>query len=255
MAPVPASNRAVTTAVLATLVAVAGVLGGVSLAGRDGVVLAALLVLLSGVLALGWPRVAGLPARAGSSVVIGLAGVAAVVVVHVTTTEPLLGDVPAVFAGAVLAAFVAELVRRDGRERLVESLAGTVAGALVPVCAAGWLAAERTAAGDAVVVTGAVALAVGSAITALPLRGWAGAGATLGAAVAGGLVAGAALPTVGLLSGALLGAAIGVLIASGDALFDRLPALEHRLAGWAVAVLPVAVTGILVYVVGRVLVG
>nr|WP_240934243.1 hypothetical protein [Cellulomonas sp. IC4_254] len=240
---------------MATLVAVAGVLGGVSLAGRDGVVLAALLVLLSGVLALGWPRVAGLPARAGSAVVIGLAGVAAVVVVHVTTTEPLLGDVPAVFAGAVLAAFVAELVRRDGRERLVESLAGTVAGALVPVCAAGWLAAERTAAGDAVVVTGAVALAVGSAITALPLRGWAGAGATLGAAVAGGLVAGAALPTVGLLSGALLGAAIGVLVASGDALFDRLPALEHRLAGWAVAVLPVAVTGILVYVVGRVLVG
>lgn len=255
MAPVPASNRAVTTAVLATLVAVAGVLGGVSLAGRDGVVLAALLVLLSGVLALGWPRVAGLPARVGSGVVIGLAGVAAVVVVHVTTTEPLLGDVPAVFAGAVLAAFVAELLRRDGRERLVESLAGTVAGALVPVCAAGWLAAERTAAGDAVVVTGAVALAVGSAITALPLRGWAGAGATLGASVAGGLVAGAALPTVGLLSGALLGAAIGVLVASGDALFDRLPALEHRLAGWAVAVLPVAVTGILVYVVGRVLVG
>ena len=255
MAPVPASNRAVTTAVLATLVAVAGVLGGVSLAGRDGVVLAALLIALSGVLALGWPRVAGLPARVGSGVVIGLAGVAAVVVVHVTTTEPLLGDVPAVFAGAVLAAFVAELARRDGRERLVESVAGTVAGALVPVCAAGWLAAERTAAGDAVVVTGAVALAVASAVTALPLRGWAGAGATLGAAVAGGLVAGAALPTVGLLSGALLGAATGVLVAAGDALFDRLPALEHRLAGWAVAVLPVAVTGILVYVVGRVLVG
>jgi hypothetical protein len=49
--------------------------------------------------------------------------------------------------------------------------------------------------------------------------------------------------------------AVGVLCAAGDALFDRLPALEHRLAGWAVAVLPVAVTGILVYVVGRVLVG
>jgi len=255
MAPVPASNRAVTTAVLATLVAVAGVLGGVSLAGRDGVVLAALLVVLSVVLALGWPLVAGLPARVGSGLVIGLAGVAAVVVVHVTTTEPLLGDVPAVFAGAVLAAFVAELARRDGRERLVESVAGTVAGALVPVCAAGWLAAERTAAGDAVVVTGAVALAVGSAVTALPVRGWAGAGASLGAAVAGGAVAGAALPAVGLVSGVLLGVGVGVLVAAGDALFDRLPALEQRLAGWAVAVLPVAVTGILVYVVGRVLVG
>ncbi|RMI09748.1 hypothetical protein EBM89_09180, partial [Cellulomonas triticagri] len=164
-----------TTAVLATLVAVAGVLGDVSVAGRDGVVLAALLVVLSGVLALGWPVVAGLPARVGSGVVIGLTGIAAVAVVHVATGEPLLGDLPVVFAGAVLASFVAELARRDGRERLVESVAGTVAGALAPVCAAGWLAAERTVAGDAVVVTGAVALAVASALTALPLRGWAGA--------------------------------------------------------------------------------
>lgn len=250
-----ASNRAVTTAVLATLVAVAGVLGDVSVAGRDGVVLAALLVVLSVVLALGWPVVAGLPSRVGSGVVIGLTGAAAVVVVHVTTGEPLLGDLPVVFAGAVLAAFVAELARRDGRVRLVESVAGTVAGALAPVCAAGWLAAERTGAGDAVVVTGAVALAVASALSALPLRGWAGVGTTVGSAAAAGVVAGAALPVVGLLSGALLGAVVGVLVAAADALFDRLPALEHRLAGWAVAVLPVAVTGILVYVVGRVLVG
>lgn len=250
-----ASNRAVTTAVLATLVAVAGVLGDVSVAGRDGVVLAALLVVLSGVLALGWPVVAGLPARVGSGVVIGLTGLAAVAVVHVATGEPLLGDLPVVFAGAVLASFVAELARRDGRERLVESVAGTVAGALAPVCAAGWLAAERTVAGDAVVVTGAVALAVASALTALPLRGWAGAGATVGAGAAAGAVAGAALPVLGVLSGALLGAVVGVLVAAADALFDRMAVLEHRLAGWAVAVLPVAVTGILVYVVGRVLVG
>ncbi|WHP19332.1 hypothetical protein P9841_09695 [Cellulomonas sp. ES6] len=250
-----ASNRAVTTAVLATLVAVAGVLGDVSLAGRDGVVLAGLVVVLVLALAAGLPYLAGLPARVGSSVVIGLAGVGAVVAVHLTRTEPLLGDLPAVFAGAVLAAFVAELARRDGRERLVESVAGTVTGALVAVCAAGWLAAERTAAGDAVVVTGAVALAVGSALTALPLRGWTGAGVSLGGAVAGALVAGAALPAVGLLPGALVGVAVGVLVSAADALLDRLPALEHRLAGWAAAVLPVAVTGILVYVVGRVLVG
>ena len=244
-----------TTAVLATLVAVAGVLGDVSVGGRDGVVLAVLLVVLAVVFAIGWPVVAGLPSRVGSGVVIGLAGVAAVVVVHLTTSEPLLGAVPAVFAGAVLASFVAELARRDGRVRLVESVAGTVAGSLAPVCAAGWLAAERTGGGDAVVVTGAVALAVASALSVLPLRGWAAAGATVGAATAAGLVAGAALPVVGLLSGALLGATVGVLVAAGDVLFDRLPALERRLAGWAVAVLPVAVTGILVYVVGRVLVG
>jgi hypothetical protein len=255
MARVQASNRAVTTAVLATLVAVAGVLGGVSLAGRDGVVLAGLLAVLAVLFAVGLPHVSALPSPVGSSIVVGAAGVAGVVVVHLTETEPLLGSLPAVFAVAVLAAFVAELARRDGRERLVESVAGTVAGALVPVCAAGWVAAERTVAGDAVVVTGAVALAVGSALTALPLRSWAGAGATIAAAAAAGLVAGAALPAIGLLPGGVLGLAVGILVAAADSLFDRLPALEHRLAGWAVAVLPVAVTGILVYVVGRVLVG
>lgn len=255
MARVQASNRAVTTAVLATLVAVAGVLADVSVAGRDGVVLAALLVVLTVVFALGWPAVAGLAAPRGSTVVIGLTGVGAVVVAFLTTTEPLLGDVPVVFAGAVLLSFIAELARRDGRERLVESVAGTVAGALVPMCAVGWLAAERTTAGDAVVVTGAVALAMGAATTALPLRRWVGATAVIVASVAGGLVAGAALPDVGLLSGAVLGVAVGILAAAGDALFDRVPSLERRLAGWSVAVLPVAVVGILVYVVGRVLVG
>jgi hypothetical protein len=255
MDPVQASTRAVTTAVLATLVAVAGVLGDISLAGHDGVVLATLLAALAVLFALGWPLVAGLPAPVHSTVVVALGGVAATAVVLVTSAEPLLGDLPVVFACAVLLSFVAELARRDGRERLVESVTGTVAGTLVPVCAAGWLAAQRTPAGDQVVVVGAVALAVASAVTALQMRGWAGAGVTVGAATVTGLAVGAVLGEIGPVSGLLLGVAVGVLVAAGDVLFDRLRALEHRLAGWSVAVLPVAVTGILVYVVGRVLVG
>ncbi|HEY0186335.1 MAG TPA: hypothetical protein VGC67_02500 [Cellulomonas sp.] len=244
-----------TTAVLATLVAVAGVLADISLAGYDGLVLAGLLAVLVVLFALGWSEVAGLPAARGSAAVVGLGGLGAIGVVALTTSEPLLGDLPLVFAGAVLLAFVAELVRRDGRTRLVESVTGTVAGTLVAVCAAGWLAAERTPAGDQVVVVGAVALAVGSAVAAFPLRGWVGTAVTLGVSAAGGGAAGAAFAPIGALSGLLLGLAVGILLAAADVLFDRLPTLEHRLAGWAVAVLPVAVTGILVYVVGRVLVG
>ncbi|HEY0215929.1 MAG TPA: hypothetical protein VGC57_06025 [Cellulomonas sp.] len=244
-----------TTAVLATLVAVAGVLGDVSVAGHGGLVLGVLLVVLAVVFALGWPAVAGLPAPVHATVVVAVGGTGATAAVYLTSSEPLLGDLPAVFAGAVLLAFIAQLARRDGRERLVESVTGTVAGTLVPVCAAGWLAAQRTPAGDAIVVVGAVALALGSAISVLPLRGWAGAGATLAASTVGGAVVGSVLTDIGPLSGALLGVAVGILVAAADVLFDRLPALERRLAGWAVAVLPVAVTGILVYVVGRVLVG
>jgi hypothetical protein len=46
-----------------------------------------------------------------------------------------------------------------------------------------------------------------------------------------------------------------MLIAALDALFHRLPALRKRFASMAAVVLPVAVSGILVYVVGRVLNG
>ncbi|WP_263120919.1 hypothetical protein [Cellulomonas sp. RIT-PI-Y] len=258
MADVQASNRAVTSAVLATLVAVAGVVGDLTLAGHSGPVLAGLLVVLGGLFAYGWPLVAGLPARWHSTTVIVLGGAAAVLAVWLSREQAMLNQVPAVFAGVVLAAFLAELARRDGRERLVESVAGTVAGALVPVCSVGWLAAERTVAGDAVVVAGAVALAVGSAVSALPFRGWLRVGAVVGGSTAAGAVVGVALTEIGLLSGTLLGLAVGILVAAATELFRR---LEHdgepwaRAALWSIATLPVAVTGILVYLTGRVLIG
>ncbi|MEV7973976.1 hypothetical protein [Cellulomonas sp. NPDC089187] len=258
MAGVQASNRAVTSAVLATLVAVAGVVGNLELAGHTGPVLAGLLIVLGGLFALGWPLVAGLPARWHSATVIALGGTAAVIAVWLSREQAMLNQVPAVFAGVVLAAFIAELVRRDGRERLVESVAGTVAGALVPVCSVGWLAAERTVAGDAVVVTGAVALAVGSAISAFPFAGWVRVGAVVVGSTAAGAVVGVSLGEVGLVSGVLLGLAVGILVAAATELFRR---LDHegespdRAVLGAVAVLPVAVTGILVYLAGRVLIG
>jgi len=85
--------------------------------------------------------------------------------------------------------------------------------------------------------------------------GWAGVGITTGAAVLAGALGGALLPGLDPLAGALLGVAVGVLVASIHELFDRLPALARVPASLAATVLPVPVTGVLVYVVGRVLVG
>ena len=67
----------------------------------------------------------------------------------------------------MLAAFVHELVRRDGRERLVESVAGTVAGVVLAATAAGWVATGRTDGGTRRRHR-CLALAVGSAVSALP---------------------------------------------------------------------------------------
>ena len=241
------ATRAVVTAVLAAAVAVAGYLGGLPLTGT-----AAVLALL---FALGWPALAGLPFKPGSAAVVALGGVGAVAVVHLTLEPPYLRDLPVVFAAAILLAFVNELLRRDGRTRLVESVSGTVAGTLVAVAVAGWVAIGRTPGGEPIVVVGALALAVGSAVVALHLRPWVGALVTAGAAAAAGALGGLLLPSIDPLAGALLGLSVGVLVATLHALFDQLPSLQKRWPSLAAVTLPVTVTGILVYVVGRVLVG
>jgi len=239
------STRAVATAVVAALVAVAAIVGELPLIVLSGVLAVAL--------AVGWPSLIDLPRKPGASILIAFGGVGAVAAIALTSGEPFLRELPLVFAAAIVLAFVNELLRRDGRERLVESVSGVVSGVLVAASVAGWIAAGRTTGGANLVVTGAVALAVGSAVSALPVVGWAGAFATLAAAVGAGAGAGLLVPAITPQAGGLIGFAVGILIATLLELFDRLPALAGRSAALAAVILPVTVSGILVYVAGRVL--
>ncbi|HEY5515896.1 MAG TPA: hypothetical protein VIK12_06795 [Pengzhenrongella sp.] len=241
------STRAVATAVAAALVAVAAFLGEVPLIALAGVLAVAF--------AVGWPSLVDLPRRLGATILIGLGGAGAVLAIAFTPGEPFLRELPLVFALAIVLAFVNELLRRDGRERLVESVSGVVAGVLIAASMSGWVAAGRTAGGVSLVVTGAVALAAGSAVSTLPVGGWLRVFGTLAAAAGAGTGTGALVPGIGPAVGGLIGLAVGVLIATLLELFDRLPSLTLRWAAVAACVLPVTVTGILVYVVGRVLVG
>jgi hypothetical protein len=241
------SSRAVATAVVAAAVAVAAFFGLLPLTLAS----AALAVLV----AIGWPSLLNQPAPGGSGLVIGLTGVGAVAAVAATEGEPSLRNLPLVLAMGIVLAFVAEMLRRDGRPRLVESLLGTVSGLVVAVSAAGWIATDRTDAGAALVVTCAATLAVASAVSALPVPGWWNTLLTLAASIAAGGALAWALPEVVTVNGLWTGAVSGMLVAALHALFDQLPALERRAAALAAIVLPVTVGGILVFVVGRVLVG
>lgn len=241
------STRAVTTAVLATAVAAAAFLGELPLAG--------VAVVLTVLLAVGWPVLLDLPSPLGSGVVVALAGIGAVGVVLATRGEPFLRELPIVVALAIVLAFVNELARQDGRLRLVESVTGTVSGIVVVTTAAGWIASVRTPGGTGLVVGGAVALAIAAGVSAVPLGGWTGALVTMVAAVLAGGAVGLVMPALGLLPGIVLGLAIGILMASLHVLLDRTVARRRRLAALAAIVLPVLVTGVGVYVVGRVLVG
>ena len=53
----------------------------------------------------------------------------------------------------------------------------------------------------------------------------------------------------------VIGLAVGVLVAALDSLFDNFVVLERRTPALAAVALPVAVSGMVVYIVGRVLVG
>lgn len=240
------------TAVLATLVAVGGYLATLTYGELPLAVVAGALAVL---FAVGWPMLTDLPSRPGSGAVVALGGAGAVAVVYLTVGEPYLRALPVVFAAAILLTFINELLRTDGRLHLVESVSGTVAGTLIAACSAGWVATQRAPGGAELVIAGALALAVGSAVCALRVPGWAGVGVTTGAAVVAGGLAGAVLRGLDPLAGALLGLAVGVLVAAIHELFDQLPALTRVPAALAATVLPVPVTGVLVYVVGRVMVG
>lgn len=241
------STRAVLTAACAALVAAAAVLGEA--------VLVAVVGLLALAVAATWPVLADLPARLGSGVVVALGGAGGVIAVTATSGAPLLRELPIVVALAVLLSFVNELARQDGRHRLVDSVTGTVTGVLVATAAAGWVATGRTPAGDALVIAGAVALALGAFVSAIHFGGWLGAGVTTVVAVLGGGAVAAVMPMLDLTAGALLGLAVGILVAALHVLFDALPSVERRSAAVAALLLPVSVSGLLVYVVGRVLAG
>ena len=171
-------TRSVVTAVLAAVVAVAGYFGMLPLAVVSAVLVVAL--------AVGWPALAGLPFTPGAGAVVGLGGLGAVAAVTITPEDPFLQHMALVLAGAVVLAFVNELLRRDGRVRMVESVSGTVTGTVLAVCVTGWVATARLTGGDELVVAGAIALALGSAAVALRGRPWVVYLVTVAAATAGG---------------------------------------------------------------------
>ena len=256
------SNRAVSTAALGALVALAAYSGHVpavtSRLPAEWTALPVIVIagLLAVAVAIGWPSLMAVPAPVGATVVIVLGGVGGVLAVAYSRSEPFLRALPLVFAFAILLAFVHELTRPGPRGHVVESLSGVVSGVIVAASASAWIAAQRTAGGIGLVVAGAVALAIASAVSATRLRGWFRSIATMVAAAgAAGTIAYIAPPDVRPLAGTVLGLAVGVVITSLDALFHRLPALEGRLARLAAAALPVSLCGVFVYIIGRVLVG
>lgn len=232
-------------------IAVCALLAVTAYAGTPYLAAAVVLVVLG--IAVGWWGLLSLPHPKGTALVVALCGVVAVgaAVWAAEESDQPLAPFAGLLAFAVLAAFVHELLRRDGRKDLVESLTGSFAGQTVAVLAASWVLLPSTDLGVGGIVV-AAAGAAGSRLAALlPIPGrllaWVG--------VAIGAVAAAAVspffPEVKVTTALLIGAGVSAVVLT----FERL--LSARVPGQAptsmiaAALAPVAVAGTAAYAAAR----
>ncbi len=250
MRPVIVLLPAGLAAVMAALLAVAGVAGGWAVTAA-----AAFCVLA---LAVGWGDLLRLPHRSGTAVLVGGLGAGSLVAGTLVLEPGSDVDSPlalfaVVVAAAVLTSFGHELFRQDGRPDVLESVTGTLSGQIVAVLASGWVLLINTPDGSGAVVVAAAAIAVARLGSALPipvspaLAPWIGVGfGTVAAVVASALVGGVdPVPAV----------AVGVAVSGVGVAIDRLfPLGETRfeLSVLARAAAPVAAAGTVAYAVLRI---
>lgn len=227
----------------------------------------ALVALLIPAAAQGWPALLRAHHDRGAAVVMTLTGWAAAVVVFLLHD---LGAAGVVMALSVLAAFTAQMMRRDGRPGLVEDLSATVSGCLVVVSGAAWCALESGLADPAVIVPTCLALFIGALLSALEVRATVleiltVTVPTLVAGVAGGVLASAGFfglahmgVTAGLQSAAaclIVGFVAGVLMAAGNRVLWTHRWVPGGRAAVTSAVVPILAVGIPVYAIARLMGG
>lgn len=204
--------------------------------------MAAAAAVLVAALAWGWPTLLALPGPHGVSGMVAGAGAVCVVVVATTPGGASLERLPAVLGLAVLAACAHQLLRRDGRPRVVDALGGTLLGCALAAAAACWTTLPVMTGGREVAAVTIFAALVMAVLLAPVPRWWRAVTVTalLGVAVVLDAVR-AGQPDVGpgsgLGSGLGLGgtAVVGVLVlalASGvGVVLDRQSSARSRVRG------------------------
>jgi hypothetical protein len=220
--------------------------------------LAAAVALGAGVLAWGWAGLLGLPSPRGTAFVLGVGTVATVLTGALTREDPFLRWMPAALAVSMIVAFLHQLLRRDGRPRLVESVASVVTALSLIVSGACLVPLPRTADGGAVLAIAAAAVAVSALVDLLarfprsrpwllPLALVAGTASAVGVAAAVDGVSPAAAAGLGLVAAAVSSALRTVL--------GALPTMSGARSQLASAAASVLGCGVVVYVVGRLFIG
>lgn len=241
------------------------VLGTVGLAAlttlsayADPYLLTGALALTGLVLAYGWHDLLGAPAPAVPRVLTGLVALVGPITVAATPDEPYLRHVPVVVSGGLLVILLHQLVRRDGRPRLVEALSVSATALALLTCGVTLAPMPRMLGGTDVVAC--AALAVAAATLADLLVGRQGAhqwtlplAMVLGgaASVATSLVAGS--PRIG--QAVLLGFLVGAVSHALRRVLGPLPVMVSTRGQLAAAAASLLVVGVVTTVFARVVLG
>lgn len=241
------TTRATITAVAAAIIAATGYLGTRYLAA--GILLCVL------VFAWGWPHLAHVSRTVVSSFVIGAGGALALIAVILGRNEPYLRHMVIAVAAVTIAALASEVFFASQRGHAVTSVAATAAGGAVATSGAAWLAANRTAGAEDLVVAGAVVLAVAAVAAVLTVNANINAVLSIVLGVGTGVAMGHVFPSMSWWGGSLVGLSCAVAVVLTNELYRREPRPRTLMAGIASGVTPVLVAGMLVYLAGRLLVG
>lgn len=239
---------AVFSAACAVAIAVAGYTGGWVLVAAAG------LTVLS--LAAGWGDVLRLPHRTGTAVLVALIGTVGLLIARDQADQPRpLAFFPALLAICLLTSFGHELLRRDGRHDLVESVTGTLTGQVIAVQAAGWVLLAQTGPGWNAVVIAVAAVVAARLVGVLPLpvepvvTAWAG----IGCGTAAALIASVFVAGIPPLTAMALGAAVAAVgIALDRLLVDPERGVVSLLGVVAWGAAPVAAAGTIAYAIVRI---
>lgn len=250
LVPVPEMHRQPLVAI--AVVALAALLTISAFAGP--LLVAVAVAFPAGVMAWGWSGLLGLPSPRGTAFVLAVGSAAAIGTALATRADPLLEWMPAALAGSLIVAFLHQLARRDGRPRLVESIASNTTAIAIVVSGACFVVLPRTAHGAWVVALAAGAIAVSTLTDLLGdlprLRAW----LLPLAMLAGGVVAigvGLASGVVGWGPAALLGVLAAGVSHALRRVLAMLPAISGSRSQLVSAGASVLTAGVVVYVVGR----
>ncbi len=227
----------------------------VALTGYASPSFVALAVSLAGfVLAWGWPVLLSLPSPRGTTGVLAIGTVLLAGTTLLTTSDPYLEWVPAAMAVSVIIAFLHQLMRRDGRPRLTESVAATISGLAVIASGVALAPLPHVLGGDNALAATMAGLGLGALADPLigvrRIRQWA-----LFVAM---LLGGAAGLAVALLAGssqtapaALLGLMAAAVSHASRRVLTVLPAAASARAQLAIAASSALVIGVVAYVIVR----